>query len=37
VIEAREIGPSMDDLHPFKPKKPKHEKHRDHDTESHPA
>ncbi len=37
VIEAREIGPSMDDLHPFKPKKPKHEKHRDHDAESHMA
>jgi hypothetical protein len=37
VIEAREIGPSMDDLHPLKPKKPKHEKHRDHDAESHMA
>jgi hypothetical protein len=37
VIEAREIGASTDDLHPFKPKKPKHEKHRDHDAESHLA
>lgn len=35
VIEAREIGASTDDLHPFKPKKPKHEKHRDPDVQSH--
>jgi hypothetical protein len=37
VIEAREIGASMDDLRPLKPEKPKHEKQRDHDTESHAA
>jgi hypothetical protein len=37
VVEAREIGASMDDLHPIKPKKPKHEKHRDHDTGSSAA
>jgi len=37
VIEAREIGASMDDLHPIKPKKPKDEKHRDRDHESRVA
>jgi hypothetical protein len=31
VIEARVIGPSMDDLHTIKHKKPKHDKHERHD------
>jgi hypothetical protein len=37
VIEALEIGTSMDDLRPIKPKKAKHKKHRDHEAESHIA